>query len=116
MKKTTPLSMDVLGITSASLCMAHCLIFPLLTILPIGLSNNPYIDLLFGLIGLFAVLKIVKRANLGVTTLLLVSITLIIMSVLVELFLDYHSYLLIIGGIGMIIGHLLNYKNHKFKH
>jgi 1,4-dihydroxy-2-naphthoate octaprenyltransferase len=51
-----------------------------------------------------------------VTTLLLVSITLIIMSVLVELFLDYHSNLLIIGGIGMIIGHLLNYKNHKIKH
>jgi hypothetical protein len=115
MKKTTPFSMDILGITSAGLCLAHCLIFPLLTILPLGLSHNPYIDLLFGLIGLFAVLKIIKRANLRVTILLLVSITLIIMSVLVEIFLNYHSNLLITGGIGMIIGHLLNYKSHKNK-
>ena len=113
MKKTTPFSMDILGITSAGLCLIHCLIFPLLTILPLGLSHNPYVDLIFGLIGLFAVLKIIKSASLGVTVLLLVSITLIIISVLVEIFLDYHSTLLFIGGIGMILGHLINYSNHK---
>ena len=113
MKKTTPFSMDILGITSAGLCLIHCLIFPLLTILPLGLSHNPYVDLIFGLIGLFAVLKIIKSASLVVTVLLLVSITLIIMSVYVEIFLDYHSNLLFIGGIGMILGHLINYSNHK---
>jgi hypothetical protein len=113
MKKTTPFSKDILGITSAGLCLIHCLIFPLLTILPLGLSHNPYVDLIFGLIGLFAVLKIIKSASLGVTVLLLVSITLIIISVLVEIFLDYHSNLLFIGGIGMILGHLINYSNHK---
>lgn len=116
MKKTTPFSMDILGITSAGLCLIHCLIFPLLTILPLGLSHNPYVDSIFGLIGLFAVLKIIKSTNFAVALLLLVSVTLIIISVLVEIFLDYHSNLLFIGGIGMIIGHVLNYKIHKNKH
>ena len=108
--------MDILGITSAGLCLIHCLIFPLLTILPLGLSHNPYVDLIFGLIGLFAVLKIIKSASLRVTVLLLVSITLIIISVLVEIFLNYHSNWLFIGGIGMITGHILNYINYKNKH
>ncbi len=108
--------MDILGITSAGLCLIHCLIFPLLTILPLGLSHNPYVDLIFGLIGLFAILKIIKSASLGVTVLLLVSITLIIISVLVEIFLNYHSNWLFIGGIGMITGHILNYINYKNKH
>ena len=116
MKKITPFSMDILGITSAGLCLIHCLIFPLLTILPLGLSHNPYVDLIFGLIGLFAILKIIKSASLGVTVLLLVSITLIIISVLVEIFLNYHSNWLFIGGIGMITGHILNYINYKNKH
>lgn len=111
MKKRTSFSMDILGITSTSLCLLHCLIFPLLTILPLGLTHNPYVDLIFGLIGLFAALKIIKTSSLGVAVLLLVSITLIILSVLVEMFLDYHSNLLFIGGLGMIIGHIINYKN-----
>jgi hypothetical protein len=116
MKKLLPSSMDLLGISSAGLCLIHCLILPLLTILPFGVSHNSYIDLLFALIGLWAILRLIKTATFGVIIIFLLSITLILLSVLIEIFLDFHTNLLIIGGIGMLLGHLLNYKNHKKKH
>jgi predicted membrane-bound spermidine synthase len=116
MKKTTSLKMDILGIWSAGLCLFHCLIFPLLSILPLGLSHNPYIDLAFASVGLWAVLNIIKKASLLVVVLILTSITLILLSVFIDIFLDYHSNWLFIGGIGMITGHILNYINYKNKH
>ena len=113
MKKTTTPFYDILGISSATICLVHCLIFPLLTILPLGLSHNPYIDLLFASLGLFAIFKIIKKSSLLVSAILVVSMTLIWISVLSELVLDIHLDLIFIGGIGMIAGHLLNYKSHK---
>ena len=112
MKKTTTFSYDILGIFSASVCLVHCLIFPLLTILPMGLNHNPFIDLVFAVIGLFAILKIVKISNLLVSAILIISMTLILINLLIEIILDIHLDLIFIGGIGMIIGHLLNYKSH----
>ncbi|MFH6997808.1 MerC family mercury resistance protein [Flavobacterium sp. FlaQc-57] len=113
MKKTTSSFYDILGISSATVCLVHCLVFPLLTILPLGLSHNPFIDLLFAVVGLFAIFKIIKRSNLLTVTILIVSMTLIWISVLSEIILDIHLDLIFIGGIGMIIGHILNYKAHK---
>ena len=113
MKKTTSSFYDILGISSATVCLVHCLIFPLLTILPLGLSHNPFIDLLFASIGLFAIFKIIKKSNLLVSGILVVSMALIWISVLSELILDIHLDLIYFGGIGMISGHLLNYKSHK---
>lgn len=113
MKKTTTRLYDILGISSASICLVHCLIFPLLTILPIGLIHNHFIDLIFATIGLFAIVKIVKNSTLIVAVLLTVSMALIWISVLTEIFLDIHLDLIFIGGIGMIIGHFLNYISHK---
>lgn len=113
MKKTTTTIYDILGISSATICLVHCLFFPLLTILPLGLSHNPFIDLLFASIGLFAILKIIKKSNLLIATILIVSMLLIWISVLTEIVLDIHLDLIFIGGIGMIIGHFLNYKSHK---
>lgn len=113
MKKSTTSFYDILGISSATICLVHCLVFPLLTILPLGLSHNPYIDVIFATIGLFAILKIIKKSNLFVVSILIISMALIWISVLSELFLDIHLDLIFIGGIGMIIGHLLNYRNHK---
>ncbi|SNR86192.1 MerC domain-containing protein [Flavobacterium sp. ov086] len=112
MKKTTTSIYDILGISSATVCLVHCLIFPLLTILPLGLSHNPFIDLFFAVIGLFAIFKIINNSNLLVASILIVSMSLIWISVLSELFLDIHLDLIFIGGTGMIIGHLLNYKSH----
>jgi len=113
MKKSTTPFYDILGISSATICLVHCLVFPLLTILPLGLSHNPIIDLLFATIGLFAILKIIKKSSLLISAILIISMALIWINVLTELFLDIHLDLIFIGGIGMIIGHLLNYKMHK---
>ena len=113
MKKSTTPFYDILGISSATICLVHCLVFPLLTILPLGLSHNPIIDLLFATIGLFAILKIIKKSSLLISAILIISMALIWISVVTELFLDIHLDLIFIGGIGMIIGHLLNYKMHK---
>ena len=113
MKKSTTPFYDILGISSATICLVHCLVFPLLTILPLGLSHNPIIDLLFATIGLFAILKIIKKSSLLISAILIISMALIWISVLTELFLDIHLDLIFIAGIGMIIGHLLNYKMHK---
>ena len=115
MKKTTTPFYDILGISSATICLVHCLIFPLLTVLPLGLSHNPFIDLLFATVGLFAIYKIIKKSGLLIATILIVSMMLIWISVLSEIILDIHLDLIFIGGMGMIIGHLLNYKTHKSK-
>ncbi len=113
MKKISTSFYDILGISSATICLVHCLIFPLLTILPLGLSHNPIIDLLFASLGLFAILKIIKKSSLLVSSILVVSMALIWISVLTELFVEIHLDLIYFGGIGMIIGHLINYKLHK---
>ena len=70
MKKTTTPFYDILGISSATICLVHCLVFPLLTILPLGLSHNPIIDLLFATIGLFAIFKIIKKSSLLISAIL----------------------------------------------
>jgi hypothetical protein len=113
MKKSTTPFYDILGISSATICLVHCLVFPLLTILPLGISHNPVIDLIFATLGLFAIIKIINKSSLLISAVLIISMALIWISVLAELFLDIHLDLIFIGGIGMIIGHLLNYKMHK---
>ena len=113
MKTKTTFNWDILGISSATICLVHCLVLPILTIVPLGITYNPIIDLLFASIGFFAVIKIVKKATLLVSSILLLSITLIFISIIIEIILDVHTVLIFIGGIGMIIGHILNYLIHK---
>jgi len=111
MKKITTSFYDILGISSATICLVHCL--PLLTILPLGLNHNPTVDLVFASIGLFAILKITKKSSLLVSSILIVSMSLIWMSILSEIFLEIHLDLIYFGGTGMIIGHLINYRLHR---
>ena len=113
MKKITTPFYDILGISSATICLVHCLIFPILTILPLGLNHNPMVDLVFASIGLFAILKITKKSSLLVSSILIVSMSLIWMSILSEIFLEIHLDLIYFGGTGMIIGHLINYRLHR---
>ncbi|MHC0439493.1 MerC domain-containing protein [Flavobacterium sp. 3-210] len=113
MKKITTSFYDILGISSATFCLVHCLIFPVLTILPLGLIHNPIIDLIFASFGLFAIIKIMKKSSLLVSSILVVSMSLIWISILSEIFFDMHLDLIYFGGIGMIIGHLLNCNLHK---
>ncbi|MCV9927926.1 MerC domain-containing protein [Flavobacterium sp. LS1R49] len=113
MKTKTTFNWDFLGISSATICLIHCLVFPVLTIIPLGISHNPLIDLLFASVGFFAVIKIIKKSDLLISSILILSLTLIIISILIEIIVDIHTYLIFIGGIGMITGHYLNYRSHK---
>ena len=108
------LQIDIIGISSASLCLIHCIGFPLLTLLPFGFSHDHTIDAFFACIGIWVVLKIV-RSNTSKTIkfILGISIFLIVVSVLIDLLFHIHSFLIYIGGVGMIVGHYLNFKRHK---
>ncbi|WP_281231341.1 MerC domain-containing protein [Flavobacterium gelatinilyticum] len=116
MKKTTTSFYDILGISSATICLVHCLIFPILTLLPLGISHNPIVDLIFASIGLFAIFKIIKKSALLVSAILVVSMSLIWISILSDLLFEIHLDLIYYGGIGMIVGHLINYNLHKTNH
>ena len=114
MKLKSASGLDILGISSATICMAHCLIFPLLTIIPLGLLHNQWIDIAFACLGMFVVSKIIlSEALLKVKLILSISIILIIIGVILELLLGADYYLILIGGCGMITGHVLNFKSIK---
>lgn len=114
MKSQITKSLDYLGISSATLCLIHCLVFPFISIIPIGISHNHWIDLLFASIGLFAVVKIIKTNTLRyIKVILLLSMCLIFFSIILTIITDEHSMLLYVGGLGMIFGHILNFNNHR---
>jgi len=114
MKNSTTKPYDILGISSATLCLIHCVLFPILTIIPFGLSDNPFIDSIFVCIGMFVVSKVLMSdASKKVKYILGISILIIIASILLELFFDFDSGLILVGGLGMIVGHYLNFKDHK---
>jgi hypothetical protein len=115
MKKQSTAILDILGISSATMCMLHCFLLPLLTFIPFGLKHNSLIDLGFALVGLWAVIRIIKKANLLVIIILLNSIALILISIFIEIYLNIHTHFILLGGFGMIIGHFLNYKLHNHK-
>lgn len=106
---------NLIGISTATICLIHCLLFPLLIVIPLGISHNPYIDLGFALIGLLAVYSVQKNHAIDkkVKWILWSSIALVFLSVFLDLFFHIHSVLIYIGALGLISGHILNYRNHK---
>jgi hypothetical protein len=93
--------------------LIHCIVFPVLTIIPFGFYDNVVIDTLFACIAMLVVSKILmSNATKKVKYILGVSIAIIITSIILEIFFKIHLELISIGGIGMIIGHFLNYKSH----
>jgi hypothetical protein len=114
MKKQSIVVLDILGISSAGLCLIHCLVFPILSIIPFGFSDIHWIDIFFACIGMFVVSKIVmSKTSKKVKFILASSITIIIIGVVLEIIWKINTQMILIGGIGMIIGHLLNYKSHS---
>lgn len=114
MKNQITKSLDYIGISSATLCLIHCLILPFISIIPIGITHNHWIDFVFASIGLYAVVKIVKTNTLkGIKIILLISIGLIFLSIIYTILTHAHTFMLYVGGTGMIVGHILNFKNHK---
>ena len=113
MKNNSKSIYDIIGISSATICLIHCLVFPLLTIIPFGLTDNLWVDTFFACISMFVVSKIIMgNAAKKVKWILGISILLIVMSVITETFFKINIGLIYIGGIGMIVGHIINYKTH----
>lgn len=106
--------LDAVGISAAVLCLIHCIIFPLLMIIPLGISHNPYVDLAFLLIGGIVVYRVTKKVSkLWLKCLFWTSISLITISVLVDLIYEIHIPLIYLGAAGLIAGHIINFKSHK---
>ncbi len=106
--------LDILGISSATICLVHCLIFPILSVLPFAINDNHWIDIAFSCVGMFVVSKVImSNALLKIKIILGISITLVMLGVILETILNTDFYLVIIGGIGMITGHTINYKYHN---
>lgn len=105
---------DFLGISSATLCLLHCLLVPVLSILPISFFDSIWIDLFFCCFGMLAVSKVVLYSNSMIVKLILISsISIVILSVIIEIVLGIHFEGILLGGIGLVVGHYINYKKHK---
>ncbi len=106
--------LDCIGISAAVLCLIHCILFPVLMIVPLGISHHPLIDLLFLIIGATVVLRITKTVgSVRLKVLFLVSIALISISIGLDFIFHIHSGLIYIGATGLIVAHIINFKNHK---
>lgn len=106
--------LDAVGISAAVLCLIHCIVFPLLLIVPLGISHDPYIDLVFLFIGAVVVFRITKKMeNRWLKFLFWISLSLIFISILTDFLFEVHLSLIYIGAIGLITGHIINFKNHK---
>ena len=106
--------LDAVGISAAVLCLIHCIVFPLLMIIPLGISHNPYIDLAFLIIGALVVFRITRQiTNRRLKFLFWASILLIFISVLADFIFEIHIPLIYVGAAGLITGHIINFKNHK---
>ncbi|SIS69210.1 MerC mercury resistance protein [Chryseobacterium ureilyticum] len=106
--------LDAIGISAAVLCLIHCIVFPLLLIIPLGISHNPYIDLAFLIIGTLVVFRITKQVkNPWLNVLFWGSIVLIAVSVMADFIFEVHLPLIYVGAAGLITAHLINFKNHK---
>lgn len=114
LRNKTIVVLDVLGISSASLCLLHCFVFPILSFIPLKFSDNHWIDVFFACIGMFVVSKIaMSHAIKKVKLILILSITTVLIGVILEILWNLNTPLLLIGGCGMIVGHCLNYKWHS---
>lgn len=106
--------LDLIGISAATLCLIHCILFPILMIIPIGISHHPLIDLVFLLIGLIVVFRVTKTIrSAGLKILFWVSVSLIALSVGLDFIFHLHSGLIYFGAAGLITAHIINFRNHK---
>lgn len=107
---------DLLGISAALLCLIHCLLLPVLMIVPLGLehNHNAYIDLGFLLIGAAVVYQVTRTVkSKWLKGIFWAAIGLIGLSVLLDIAFHFHSPLIYPGAVLLIAGHVINFKNHK---
>lgn len=105
---------DFLGVSSATLCLLHCLMVPFLSLVSISNSSSIWIDLFCCFMGLLAVYKIVRHTDSKrVQYILIASIVVVISSISIELLYQLHNEGVLIGGIGLLIGHTAHIKTHS---
>ncbi|MFP3594904.1 MerC family mercury resistance protein, partial [Chryseobacterium sp. SIMBA_038] len=76
--------------------------------------HNPYVDLAFLVIGALVVFRITRHmANRWLAVLFWASILMISISVFTDLLFEIHLPLIYVGAVGLIAGHIINFKNHK---
>lgn len=106
--------LDAVGISAAVLCLIHCIVFPLLLVIPLGISHNSYIDFAFLLIGAVVVYRVTRTIkNRRLQFLFWASLFLISVSVLADFIFEIHLPLIYLGAAGLITAHLINFKRHK---
>ena len=114
MKKQVLVLQDLLGISSASLCLVHCIVLPLLSVLPFGMVHNHWVDTFFFGIAVVLVFKIFStNVPFYIKITLLSSLSLVFIGIVIELLFDVATFFVPLGGLGMIAGHLLHYFYHK---
>jgi len=105
---------DLIGVYSAFLCLAHCILGPILFIVPLGISHSPLLDSFFLIVGLFPVYKVVRsKSPVFLKILLVFSFALIALSITLEALYHQESFLIFIGAMGVISSHLMNYNYKK---
>lgn len=106
--------LDVVGVSAATLCLIHCIVFPFLLIAPFGLSHHPAIDLFFLVVGTVVVFRVTNKIKFkSLKFLFWISILLIAISVGLDIIFHLHTYIIFIGAAGLITAHVINYKNHR---
>lgn len=106
--------LDYIGISAALLCLIHCIIFPFLMIIPLGISHNPLIDLAFLSIGSVVVYRITRNLkSIWLRILFLSAIIMIAISVTMDLIFDQHSDLIYLGAVALITAHIIHYIKHR---
>jgi hypothetical protein len=115
--KSKPISItDILGISSATLCLVHCLVFPVITFFSMSFSHAGWINTSFATISFLLFLKVLMgQTQKYIKWILGFSIALVIAGVVLELVFNRESVISVLGGFGMIIGHALNYRSHSHK-
>lgn len=107
-------NLDLLGMAAAVLCLAHCLLFPVLIMIPLATSSAVYVDLFFLAIGTAVVYKVTRSMQSRWLKYTFWSgILLIGLSVLLDLLFHMHSLLIYLGAGILIAAHFINFKQHR---
>lgn len=105
---------DKLGITSATLCIIHCLALPVLMTMGVGFLDNPIITLLFVIIAFISIYASSKiKVSHRLTLFLWIAFCGFTLSILLEEKLKLFEYGTYLFSIAIIVGHLLRIKCYE---
>jgi ribonuclease PH len=91
----------------------HCIVLPLIAIIPFGFGENIWVDIVFACIATGIVTKIIFGSTSKLIKIVLgISVLMVWISIILDLVYHFHSAIIVVGGVGMIIGHMMNYKAH----